>query len=43
MIGISIKDTFLYERVLYIVHEGGLYMFVKETETIVLTESPAKA
>tara|TARA_R100000742_G_C4269968_1_gene88561 strand:- start:173 stop:304 length:132 start_codon:yes stop_codon:yes gene_type:complete len=37
------EESFVYEKVLYVIYEGALYMYVNETTTIVQTESPAQA
>jgi len=36
-------ETFVYEKVLYVIYEDALYMYVDETSTIVQTVSPVQA
>lgn len=36
-------ETFVYERVLYVIYEDALYMYVDDTATIVQTQSPVQA
>ena len=37
------EESFVYEKVLYVIYEGALYMYVDETTTIVQTVSPVQA